>query len=53
MASTSTGSGTTLDQRSPGVAARITPLSLLGGRHASRVLERNILVYRRSWIFIL
>ena len=34
------------------MALRITPLSLLGGRHASRVLERNILVYRRSWIFI-
>ncbi len=41
-----------VDQRTPGVAARITPLALLGGRHASRVLERNILVYRRSWIFI-
>ena len=26
--------------------------ALLGGRHAVRVLERNILVYRRSWIFI-
>jgi lipooligosaccharide transport system permease protein len=37
---------------SPTVALRITPLALLGGRHASRVLERNILVYRRSWIFI-
>ena len=36
----------------PGVAARITPLALLGGRHAGRVLERNILVYRRSWIFL-
>jgi lipooligosaccharide transport system permease protein len=35
-----------------GVALRITPLALLGGRHAVRVLERNILVYRRSWIFI-
>ncbi len=34
------------------MALRITPLSFLGGRHASRVLERNILVYRRSWIFI-
>jgi lipooligosaccharide transport system permease protein len=34
------------------VALRITPLALLGGRHAGRVLERNILVYRRSWIFI-
>jgi lipooligosaccharide transport system permease protein len=35
-----------------GVVLRITPLALLGGRHAVRVLERNILVYRRSWIFI-
>jgi lipooligosaccharide transport system permease protein len=34
------------------VALRITPLAILGGRHAARVLERNILVYRRSWIFI-
>jgi hypothetical protein len=34
------------------VALRITPLALLGGRNAARVLERNILVYRRSWIFI-
>jgi len=34
------------------VVLRITPLALLGGRHAGRVLERNILVYRRSWIFI-
>src|ERR1700685_3575371 len=50
---TTSSSATALDQRSPGVAARITPLALLGGRHASRVLERNILVYRRSWIFII
>jgi lipooligosaccharide transport system permease protein len=35
-----------------GVALRITPLALLGGRHAVRVLERNLLVYRRSWIFL-
>jgi len=41
-----------LDTRPPGFALRTTPLSILGGRHASRVLERNILVYRRSWIFI-
>jgi lipooligosaccharide transport system permease protein len=34
------------------VVLRITPLALLGGRHAARVLERNILVYRRSWIFL-
>ena len=37
----------------PGVVLRITPLAVLGGRHAARVLERNILVYRRSWIFII
>jgi lipooligosaccharide transport system permease protein len=41
MTGTSTGAASALEQRSPGV-----------GRHASRVLERNILVYRRSWIFI-
>src|SRR3984957_7270156 len=52
MTDTSTSAASALDQRPPGVAARITPLALLGGRHASRVLERNILVYRRSWIFI-
>jgi lipooligosaccharide transport system permease protein len=39
-------------QRPGGVILRITPLALLGGRHAVRVLERNILVYRRSWIFL-
>src|ERR1700684_2044159 len=53
MTFASTDSGSALDQRSPGVALRITPLSLLGGRSAARVLERNILVYRRSWIFII
>jgi lipooligosaccharide transport system permease protein len=53
MTTTSTGPGSALDQNSAVVAARITPLALLGGRHASRVLERNILVYRRSWIFII
>jgi lipooligosaccharide transport system permease protein len=35
------------------VSLRITPLALLGRRNAARVLERNILVYRRSWIFII
>jgi lipooligosaccharide transport system permease protein len=52
---TATDSGPGLARRdvaSPGVALRITPLALLGGRNAGRVLERNILVYRRSWIFI-
>jgi lipooligosaccharide transport system permease protein len=45
--------GTEADRRGRGIATRITPLAFLGGRHASRVLERNILVYRRSWIFII
>jgi lipooligosaccharide transport system permease protein len=39
-------------ERPGGVVLRITPLALLGGRHAVRVLERNILVYKRSWIFL-
>jgi lipooligosaccharide transport system permease protein len=43
----------TRDPARHGVALRITPLAFLGGRHAVRVLERNILVYRRSWIFII
>ena len=53
-----TGTGTTstgavIDRRPPpAIGPRITPLALLGGRHASRVLERNVLVYRRSWIFL-
>jgi lipooligosaccharide transport system permease protein len=47
----STTEPTTRD-RPGGVALRITPLALLGGRHAARVLERNILVYRRAWIFL-
>jgi lipooligosaccharide transport system permease protein len=34
-----------------GVALRIAPLSLLGTRRARHLVERNILVYRRSWIF--
>ncbi len=36
----------------PAVALRITPFALLGGPNAARVLARNVLVYRRSWIFI-
>ena len=40
------------DPPSPSVALRITPLALLGGRRAGRVVERNVLVYRRQWVFI-
>ncbi len=32
-------------------ALRITPISLLGSRRARRLVERNIVVYRRGWIF--
>ena len=35
-----------------GAVLRLTPFAALGGRHATRVLERNVLVYRRSWIFL-
>jgi lipooligosaccharide transport system permease protein len=48
-----TGTGTGTGRVSLGGALRITPLAALGGRHAARVLERNFLVYRRSWIFII
>jgi lipooligosaccharide transport system permease protein len=30
----------------------MTPFALLGGPHATRVLERNILVYRRAWVYL-
>jgi lipooligosaccharide transport system permease protein len=29
---------------------RITPAALLGSRRARRIVERNVVVYRRSWI---
>jgi lipooligosaccharide transport system permease protein len=35
-----------------GIALRLTPLSLLGGRRALRLVERNVLVYRRGWVFL-
>jgi lipooligosaccharide transport system permease protein len=31
---------------------RLTPSALLGSRRARRVVERNIAVYRRGWIFL-
>ncbi|HXW33345.1 MAG TPA: ABC transporter permease [Acidimicrobiales bacterium] len=30
---------------------RITPLALLGSRRALRLVERNLVVYRRGWIY--
>ena len=35
-----------------GLALRLTPLSALGSRRALRVVERNVLVYRRGWVFL-
>ncbi len=34
------------------VPLRLTPWALLGSRRALRLVERNILVYRRGWIFL-
>jgi lipooligosaccharide transport system permease protein len=36
---------------SGGVSVRIAPVAWLGTRRARRLVERNILVYRRSWVF--
>jgi lipooligosaccharide transport system permease protein len=36
---------------SRGVSLRIAPVALLGTRRARRLVERNVLVYRRSWVF--
>jgi lipooligosaccharide transport system permease protein len=41
------------DGPAPSLPLRITPFALLGGRRAGRLVERNILVYRRQWVFIL
>lgn len=35
-----------------GIALRLTPLSLLGSRRSLRLVERNVLVYRRGWVFL-
>jgi lipooligosaccharide transport system permease protein len=52
MSTVETPARTPAERGRPGAVLRITPLAALGGRHAARVLERNVLVYRRSWIFI-
>jgi lipooligosaccharide transport system permease protein len=31
---------------------RITPAAVLGTRRARRIVERNVLVYRRQWVFL-
>jgi len=37
---------------SRGTALRITPAGLVGSRRAVHVVERNVYVYRRGWIFL-
>ena len=37
---------------SPMLTARVVPPPLLGGRGATRILERNLLVYRRLWLVV-
>lgn len=37
---------------SRGIALRLTPSALLGARRAQRLVERNVLVYRRQWVFL-
>jgi lipooligosaccharide transport system permease protein len=34
-----------------GIALRVLPPALLGARRAPRLVERNVLVYRRQWVF--
>jgi len=35
-----------------GTALRLTPLSLLGSRRSLRLVERNVMVYRRGWVLL-
>ncbi len=35
------------------LAARITPLFLIGSRRSARLIERNLYVYRHGWLIIL
>ncbi len=37
---------------SRGTVLRITPSALVGGRRSVHIVERNVFVYRRGWIFI-
>jgi lipooligosaccharide transport system permease protein len=40
-------------QPSAGFPLRITPAGLLGSRRARRIVERNVVVYSRGWIFLI
>jgi len=38
--------------RSVGFALRLTPMAAFGAARARRIVERNMVVYRRGWIFL-
>ncbi len=44
---------TTTESPTPSFPLRITPPALVGSRRARRLVERNLLVYRRGWIYLL
>ena len=39
-------------RRSASLPLRLTPPALVGGRRAGRIVERNVLVYLRGWVYI-
>jgi lipooligosaccharide transport system permease protein len=39
-------------RRSLGLPLRITPAAMLGSSRARRIVERNVVVYSRGWIFL-
>ena len=51
MSATLTGSPAT-PPPSRGALLRVTPAALFGTRRAVRMVERNVYVYRRGWIFL-
>ncbi|HXQ19906.1 MAG TPA: ABC transporter permease [Acidimicrobiales bacterium] len=46
------GTSVSRPPRLAGFSLRLGPTALIGGRRALRVLERNVVVYRRGWAFI-
>ncbi len=46
-------SAATTTESPPSFPLRITPPALVGSRRARRLVERNLLVYRRGWIYLL
>jgi lipooligosaccharide transport system permease protein len=46
-------SAVTTTESPPSFPLRITPPALVGSRRARRLVERNLLVYRRGWIYLI